>query len=448
MLRKIPSNSSFTILSVALFSLGACWGWAGTELRSEQVTLKAEDGGRSNGAFYWAEGQSPRIAVVLMHPIGDSRTSWVAQGLAREGLATLGMAGRYTNDEMFHIHEELLLDIAAAVRFLKQEKKMEKVVFFGHSGGGQLGAFYQSQAATPPPGRLTSTPGGDPPDLNELDLPPLDGLICSNAHEGRGVRLMNSIDPSVADENDPFSVKPELDMYNPDNGFRLPPASSKYSEAFLKKYRAAQVERIKRIDARAHAIIEEERRYQELMKKPDFKDRPLKERLEFERRAQPLRLLTVYRKVAEPKYTDLSIDPSDRPVGTNQAGNSFRPDLLNYSNQGVGLVISPRAWLSSRSGLSARTDLRKNLKKVTIPLLIIAGSADMGNTPEAKRKDLESAAGSDKQLVLIPDADHGYMPLKRDADLRHLRPEHTRGPALQALSKWIKDHFPAEAQAE
>ena len=306
-----------------------------------------------------------------------------------------------------------------------------------------MGSFYQAQATTAPPGRLKSTPAGDPPDLNQFDMPPLDGLILSNAHEGRGVRLMNSIDPAVIDEDDPFATDPTLDMYNPDNGFRQPPASSTYSQEFLKRYRAAQVERVKRIDARAQAIVNEERRNQQLMKSPDFKSKPFKERLEIEKRAQALKLMTVYRKVADPKSTNLSIDPSDRPVGTNQGGASirFRPDLLNYSNEGVGDVISPRAWLSSRSGLTANTATRKNLAKVTIPVLVIAGSSDLGNTPEEKRKDLAAAGSSDKQLVFIPKADHGYLPLSRDTDLSHLPPETTRGPAIEELAKWIRDRF-------
>lgn len=440
MLCKI--NRGFFTILVMFVSVSVAGELTAAELHSEEVTLEAEDGGTSKGTFYVAEGQNPKVAVVLMHPIGDNRNSWVAQGLANEGIATLGIAGRYTGNETFHIHEELLLDAAAAVRFLREKKNMQKVVWFGHSGGGQLGTFYQSQAVTRPPNRVSSTPAGDPPNLNQYDLPPLDGLIVSNAHEGRGVRMMNSMDPSLVDEDDPHSYNPELDMYNPDNGFRMPPASSKYSEDFLKRYRAAQVERVRRIDARARAMIAKERHYQELMERPDFQSLPLKERLEIERKAEPIHIMIVYRKVAEPKYTDMSIDPSDRPVGTNQGGNSLRPDLLNYNYRGIGLPITPRAWLSSRSGLSANTDLRKNMKKVTIPLLVIAGTSDLGNTPNAKRADLASATSTDKQIVFIPNADHGYRPRKRDVDMSNVPIETTRRPTLEALATWIKDHFP------
>ena len=46
-----------------------------------------------------------------------------------------------------------------------------------------------------------------------------------------------------------MAVVPELDPFSPANGFAEPPASSTYSEDFLARYRAAQHDRVARIDA-------------------------------------------------------------------------------------------------------------------------------------------------------------------------------------------------------
>src|SRR5581483_12075520 len=99
------------------------------------------------------------------------------------------------------------------------------------------------QAETAPPNRVSHTPAGDPPDLNKYDLPKADGLITLNAAEGEGIHLAHHLDPSITVEEDPFSYDPSLDMYNPANGFRLPPEETHYSKEFLDRYAKAQQER-------------------------------------------------------------------------------------------------------------------------------------------------------------------------------------------------------------
>ncbi len=358
------------------------------------------------------------------------------------------MAGRYAGNEAHHIHEELLLDVAAGVNHLKQERGIDKVVLLGHSGGGQLMCMYQSQAVTPPPERIVSTPAGDPPNLNQYTLTSGDGIILSAAHPGRPVIFRERLDPSVVDESDPFAADPDLDMYDPKNGFRRPPESSKYSEDFLTRYRIAQLARVQRLDAKARSMIAREKFYQKLMEAPDFRQRPLSEQLAVERQAVQSQWLFIRRCQADPRYTDLSVDPSDRIVGATGPLHS-RPDLGNYSIFRAPQMISPRAFLSSRSSVSSnnkiwnwnpasQTVVLENSRKVTPPLLVICGTADE-SVPgqERQRILLEAVRSRDKSIVWIVGASHGFNPMGPKAGNGRQREE-----AVDRMVDWVKKRFP------
>src|SRR5262249_16663041 len=155
------------------------------------------------------------------------------------------------------LHENILLDLAAGMKFLREEEGFDKIVMLGNSGGGSLFSYYESQARTPKGDRIGSPPGGGAPDLNRFDLPTAHGFIVLAAHPGQGLVLMGCLDPSVVDESDPFAIDPELDMYDERNGFRPIPAESRYSREFLERYRAAQRARCHRIDTIAHRHIAE-----------------------------------------------------------------------------------------------------------------------------------------------------------------------------------------------
>ena len=225
----------------------------------EIVRLRAQDGGNSRGVFYRLADSNPKLAVVSMHPVGDNTLDWRAEMMAQRGMAFFGMAGRYASNERHHIHEEVLLDVAAGVKYLKEERGIGTIILLGHSGGGQLMVFYHSQATTSPPNRIRSTPAGDPPNLNDYEMLRADGLIMSAAHPGRSIIFRNRLDPSVVDESDPFARDPDLDMYDPKNGFRRGPESSKYSEDFVQRYKEGQHARMERLDAKARSMIAEEK---------------------------------------------------------------------------------------------------------------------------------------------------------------------------------------------
>src|SRR5215510_10866615 len=178
----------------------------------EVIPLMAEDRGESKGVLY-TKGSEKTVAC-LMHPRGDMSRHYAIPYLLEGGYAAFGQESRWPNNDIACIHEMLIPDIAAGIKFLK-ERGFQRVVFIGNSGGGSLYSFYQSQAVTASPGRLTHTPAGDPYDLNRFQLPPGDGIVILAAHLGEGKFLQKALDPSVTDEDDPLSCDSSLDMYSP-----------------------------------------------------------------------------------------------------------------------------------------------------------------------------------------------------------------------------------------
>ena len=118
--------------------------------------------------------------------------------LAARGFACVGFTTRYLNNDSTLIFEDAVLDIAEGVRYLRE--RYQNVVLVGNSGGGPLMSVYQSQAERP---TIRKTPAGDPHDFTQADLPLADALILVAAHTGRAQVLVDNMDPSVTDENDP-----------------------------------------------------------------------------------------------------------------------------------------------------------------------------------------------------------------------------------------------------
>src|SRR5262249_28071211 len=190
-------------------------------------------------------------------------------------------------------------------------------------------------AATPPPDRLTHTPAGDPLDLNGFDLPPIDAYINLAAHLGEGKILMQMIDPSVTDESDPLSCDPTLDPFNPDNGYRQPPESSRYAPEFVARYREAQRARVARLDGVARAHLQQRGSARAAIGASGFGGRPRAEQARALRGAVVCPYMVVYRTEADLRAFDLSLDPSERDAGSLF---SYRPDLTNYMEFGFARV--------------------------------------------------------------------------------------------------------------
>lgn len=396
----------------------------------EHIALVAEDRGESLGALYRRGGE--RTVVCIMHPRSDHSRHYSIPALVEAGYAAFGQTGRWANNDIGMIHEMLLVDVAAGLREMKR-RGFENIVLLGSGAGGALSAFYQSQAATAAPRRLEDTAAGDPFDLNGFDLPAADGVVELAAHLGEGMLMLACIDPSVVQEGDPLSIDPQLDMFHPRNGFREPPQSSTYSGEFIARYRAAQRGRVARLDAIARNYISMQRHFQEEMRDEHFEGLALEQREFLWRRALVARFIVVNRTEANPAYCDLSLYPSLRDYGSF---STPRPDVFNYSDAGFGRYQTPRAWLSTWSGLSSRAATLPCIAKVACPTLVLCYTSDnLVFVPDVEAIH-EASGAADKEMHFV-DGDHLGLPpaCKPNAG--------GRDEAMKIVVRWLRQRFPA-----
>jgi pimeloyl-ACP methyl ester carboxylesterase len=393
----------------------------------ENVSFVAADGGESQGVLYTRGGE--KTVVCFMHPRGDQSRHWAMPAVLEAGFAVLGQAGRYCLNDSDFVYERILLDIAASCSALRA-RGYERVIAVGNSGGGTLYAFYQAQAVTPPPARLTDTPAGEPCDLNAVVMPPLDGIAHLATHLGQGKLMLDNIDPSVVDESDPLSADPALDMYDACNGFRVPPEPSHYSEEFLARFRAGQLARVARIDAIARSRIEDNRRHLQMMSEPGFASLSPRARQEVERRAFASQYLEVHRTQANPALVDLGITPNRRDIGSFY---SERPDLCNYMAAGFGKWQTPRAWLSTWSYLSSRASTLACLPRITVPTLVIAFTGDNMIFPGDLERIHADSPAADKALHHVAGDHFGNLPEGATNG--------GRAEACSLLADWLRARF-------
>ena len=402
-------------------------------VRQRSVQLYAADFGKSRGILYMPAKGKPRTVVIMAHPRADFGTHYSIPFWIDAGFAAFGFNTRYLNNDAMMLHENLLLDLAAGIRFLREEEGFEKIVMLGNSGGGSLFAYYDAQARTPVGSRIAAPPGGGPPDLNKFDLPTADGYIALAAHPGQGMVLMSCLDAAVVDESDPLASDPALDMYDERNGFRTPPAESRYSRDFVERYLAAQIARCARIDAIARRHIAEANSGRASMRASDFAASSADNRNYASRRAMAPRYMIVYRTQANLNYLDLSIDPSERAVGSII---SPRPDLANYSAFGLGRIVTPDAWLSTWSGLSSYAKMESNLPKVTVPTLVVGANGDQDIFTSDVRAEFEASGAGDKTIAFIEGADHFMRAGGAKSHLGDPRPR-----LMKVLTDWTRERF-------
>ncbi|MFD1710334.1 alpha/beta hydrolase [Ottowia sp. GY511] len=376
--------------------------------QAESLVLHAHDGVQVRGlAWVPKHHPKPRVAVIAAHQRVDFSRHYAFPALLRAGYLCVGANLRSLHNDTNCVHEQLLLDVAAYVNWLKNERGIEKVVWLGNSGGGSLGTFYQQQAKAAPADRLKLTPGGRPIPLADASMPAFDGMIISAAHTGQGNIINGTIDPSVVDEHEPFLTDASLDMYDPANGFQPAPEWSRYSAEFVACYQQAQRARVKRIDDIARAMIAERQSNEQLCRSDWFDRLSYAQQRSALQRANFTPVMVTHRTMANLHYVDNSIDPSDRAYGCLL---SNRPDIMNYQLLGFARLQTPDAWLSTWSGISSNADLLKTAPAVTEPVIVIHAGRDLDVYPSHTQAILDALGSTDKTRHDFPNRLHYFEP--------------------------------------
>lgn len=335
-------------------------------------------------------GSGSDAGIIIVHPMSNFHGHHLLQPIAAAGVPIIGLNTRYAGNDAVVVLENCLLDIDAAVRWAREKLGWKTVVLCGFSGGGPLVSMYQRQAEHP---SITQTPAGDPPDLTKRELLPADALLLIASSPSRSQLLVELIDPSVTDESDPDSCDPQLNLYA--DGRTAP-----FDRGWIWAYREAQKARVKRIE---DWVVAELKRLGGL----GIRDRAF----------------LVHRTVADPRALDLTLDPSDRAVGTIWGDGK----TANQAAGPMGRFTTLRSWLSTWSPTWSNGNARENLQRVSVPVGIIPLTADQGSL----------MVHAEQLRAAVPPELCDFMPIQGANHYFHGQPD-AFGVAVDLITGWLK----------
>lgn len=371
-------------------------------VHADKSRLKETYGGPTGQVFIECmrilptSGATSKTAIIFSHPIGGGSFLPMVTGLAALGRHVIYCNPRYRGNDTACIMEKCVLDLGACIADAKKRFGYEKIVLGGWSGGGSLSLFYQDQAEHP---TIDDTPAGDFVGLREAGLQPADAILLLAAHVSRSVTMTEWLDPSIEDESRPFDRNVEMNIYDPKC-----PAQPPYTDAFVAKFRAAQLARNRKITAWAKDQLAQ------LKAKGD---------------PDAERCFTVQGTMCDVRWTDPTQDPNDRRPYTSYLGD---PKIANDGPVGLARFTTLRSWLSQWSHDESRAHGEKNAARISCPVLTISNTADLACTPSHADRLFKAVASKDKSIVHIKDADHYYI------ERRDLLPK-----ATDAVTAWLDE---------
>ncbi|HUO21736.1 MAG TPA: hypothetical protein VMU59_04405 [Caulobacteraceae bacterium] len=370
-----------------------------------------------------APGPKAQIAVFVMHSAGDYLTHSACTNLSKRGYRVLCANNTTSKSGEFNdgILDSVLLQAKAAIVYLRKYPGVKKIVLWGHSGGATIMTAYQDIAENGVKVCQDAAKIHKCPD-SLANMPPADGVILGDANWGLAPITVIGIDPAVSDD-DGMTLNPDLDMFNPKNGFK--PDGSHYSPEFVRKFQAAEAKRynslVKLAQARLALIEAGKGHYADdepfIIAGASFTENKLYAQdmglMAHTAKAWPLLhpdgsiTTEIVHSVRTPTLTE---NPSHNYMGA-ALKTTVRSFLMTYAirvdddfGYGEGDAIRGIEWTSSYASNPG------NAEGITVPFLTLGmtGSYESA-TAETIHEHLKSA---DKTLVYVEGASHGYPACK------------------------------------
>ena len=363
------------------------------------------------GALYLPDGDaSPRVGILLMHEDANFLVHIACTEFAKRGFAVMCVAGRSDNNEALDTWNELPLDAALGMRYLRDVQKVGKVVLFAHSGGAPLMSYYQAVAEDgvgfcQSERRLVLCP-------DQLKgLPKADGMVFFDAHPGTAVNLVRSLDPAVVDEDDPRATDKSLDAFDPANGYN-PKGPSHYSAEFQARYFKAQADRMTRLVTAAKSRLA----------RIEAGQGPYPDDAPFVIARTNARLMDLDASIGQTTRAPRKLVKNDGSVVTQVIASVHNPDLrLAGRNRSFeeAKQLTLRSFLGARAIrasdsmtgydiTSNNNSTEENLAHIHVPILITSAGGYIFLADDERL--FERAVSTDKDYAVIEGATHNVTP--------------------------------------
>ena len=216
------------------------------------------------------------VGIEITHDSVSYLNFDACSGLAQRGFTVLCADGPFGNAAFssqyaYYGLEQVAPTVASAINYLRNPfyvsgPTIDKVIIWGHSGGGALQPFYENVAENGP--SVCQGPEKLVPciDTNLHNLPKADGVILFDAHMGLGLGQFTYMDPAIIENDTPPGNVPanrdlSVDMFSPANGYDAKTNGGTYSAEFVRNFLRAQAQRNRRLLRAALGLLQLERDY-------------------------------------------------------------------------------------------------------------------------------------------------------------------------------------------